>query len=155
MSTQAEPAVEHLRAQIEDEVKKQFQAQYTKDITVFKEQLRVENDAAVQQAISEFRKSQEPPKPEEIQLLLSQEYLSFKVQIPDPQDEKKDREFTIKELPQRAEKAFYKKFKEQLIPRAADLGALTFEILGGDVAQKITSLLNTFEPTFDLLAEAC
>lgn len=155
MATQADHSIEYIQAEAEKKAKEQYSAQYVKDIAAYKEQLRSENDVAIQQAISEFKKSQEPPKPEEIQQLLSQEYLSFKVQIPDPKDETKEREFTIKELPQRAEKAFYKKFKDELIPRASDLGALTFEILGGDVGQKITSLLNTFEPTFDLLAEAC
>ncbi len=165
MTTAATPVTDAIRQDIEKEVRSLYEAKFAKEVSDFKRDLGAQNETAIQEAIKEFRDSQKPPSEDEIRKLLNQEYLEFEVQIPwdDPPvplpegtgTENATRTFAIRELPQRVEKAFYKQFKEKLIPRASDLGALTFELLEGDVGKKITSLLETFEPTFDLLAEAC
>jgi Zn-dependent M16 (insulinase) family peptidase len=157
MATTETPIVDSIRAQVEKEISAQYEAKFTKEIADYQKKLSDQNEEAIQKAIAEFREEQKPPSQESISQLLSQEYLTFKVKLPVEDEEGKpvEKEFTIGELPQRAEKIFYRKFKEQIIPRAADVGALTFEILEGDVAKKITSALESFEPTFDLMADAC
>ena len=149
-------AVEHLRNQIETEVKGRYDARFVRDIGEFKQKLQSENDAALQEVIKEFKKSQTPPSQDEIRLLLSQEYLTFDVEVPweSETSTEKIRKFTIKELPQSVEKKFYKNFKETILPRASDLGALAFDMLEGDVGLKIKKLLETLDPGFDLMADA-
>jgi hypothetical protein len=151
------PAMEQLRATVEADVKARYDAKFVKEIGEFRQRMQIENDAALKQVIEEFKKSQQPPTQEEIKQLLSQEYLTFNVEIPweSETSTEKFRTFTIKELPQSVEKKFYKNFKEELIPRASDLGALTFNMLEGDVGKKITTLLETLDPGFDLMANAC
>jgi hypothetical protein len=158
MTTTATPVTDQIRQDIEKEVKELYQAKFAKEISDYRQELNAQNEKAITQAIDEFKKSQQPPTEEEIRTLLSQEYLTFTVKIMmEDKDtgKEKEREFVIRELPQKMEKAFYKQFKDRLLPRAQEFGELTFELLGGDVGKKITSLLETFEPTFDLMAEAC
>lgn len=147
---------EQLRQQIEKEVRENLQAQFVKEIADFKQQLSAQNDAAMQTVLAEFREQQKPPSEEDIRTLLSQEYLTFDVEIPwdAPNSGGVTRTFTIRELPQAVEKRFYKTFKDQLLPRASDIGALAFEIAEGDVAKKLKSLLEAIDPAFDLMADA-
>jgi hypothetical protein len=149
-------AVEYLRSQIETEVKGRYDAKFVRDIEAFKLKMQVENDAALQEVIKEFKKNQTPPSQEEIRLLLSQEYLTFDVEVPWASETSTEtiRKFTIKELPQSVEKKFYRNFKETILPRASDLGALAFNMMEGDVGLKIKQLLETLDPGFDLMADA-
>jgi len=161
MATAQDISVEQLRINIESDVKGRYEAKFVKDIEDFKERLRIENDQALKVVIDEFKESQKPPSLEEVSKLLSQEYLEFVVEVPwvyesgSPNGSSETtRKFTIRELPQSVEKKFYRKFKGELIPRASDLAALTFEIAGGDAGKKLISLLETLDPGFDLMADA-
>ena len=149
-------AVQHIRSRIEAEVKATYDAKFVRDIEAFKDKLRLENDAALQAVITEFKESQKPPSLEDISKLLSQDYLTFTVEVPWEFDNSTEttRKLVLRELPQSVEKKFYRKFKEELIPRASDLGALSFDMLGGDAGKKIISLLETLDPAFDLMADA-
>jgi len=152
MSETATPVTDAIREEIRKDVIAELEGRAAKELADLKKQLEEQNQLAIDQAIAEFRAEQKPPSQEEISTLLSQDYLEFKVTIP---WEKETRIFTITELPQRMEKKFYAKFKEELIPRAGDVAALTYDLLSGDTGNKITALLNAFEPSFDLMAEAC
>src|ERR1700679_1656772 len=126
------PAEEFLQEQIETETRGRFEAKFVKEIGEFRQKLQLENDAALQEVIKEFKASQKPPSEEEIRKLLSQEYLTFEVIVPWENDgaaEGTTKTFVIKELPQSVEKKFYKTFKDQLIPRASELGSLTFDMI--------------------------
>jgi hypothetical protein len=150
-------SIEFVRATIETEVRAEYDAKFVRDITSYQQRLKLENDAALKEVIDEFKKSQTPPTQEEIGKLLSQEYLTFDVEIPWESETltEKIRKFTIRELPQSVEKKFYKLFKDQIVPRASEIGALSFEMTEGDVGKKIVSLLEIFDPGFDLMADAC
>src|ERR1019366_7347692 len=83
MATTAETiSVEQLRASIEQETKATYDAKFVRDIESFKDKLRLENDAALQQVINEFKEGQKPPSEDDIRKLLSQEYLTFDVEVP-------------------------------------------------------------------------
>jgi len=159
MSETATPVTDAIREEIRKDVIAELEGRAAKELADLKKQLEEQNQLAIDQAIAEFRAEQKPPSQEEIATLLSQDYLSFKVEIPwetGGDDGKQGiRTFTITELPQRMEKKFYAKFKEELIPRAGDVAKLTYDLLSGDTGDKITALLNAFEPSFDLMAEAC
>lgn len=147
---------QQLREQIEKEIRENLQVQFVKEIADFKQQLSAQNDAAMKVVVEDFRKQQTPPTEDEIRTLLSQEYLTFDVEVPwDSVDSNAGtRTFTIRELPQAVEKRFYKTFKDQLLPKASDIGALAFEIVEGDVAKKLKTLLEAIDPAFDLMADA-
>jgi len=166
MSTTEMPITDKIRAEVEAEIKAIYEAKWVKEVADIRQKLTDQNEIAIQKAIEELRAELKPPSKEDISQLLSQEYLEFKVDIPwsDPPEgsdanlvgsEAHTRTFVIRELGQSKEKAFYKKLKEQIIPRAADIGSLTFELLEGDTAKKIISAIETFEPAFDLMADAC
>src|SRR5882724_137144 len=161
MSTTEMPITDKIRAEVEAEIKAIYEAKWVKEVADIRQKLTDQNEIAIQKAIEELRAELKPPSKEDISQLLSQEYLEFKVDIPwsDPPEgsdanlvgsEAHTRTFVIRELGQSKEKAFYKKLKEQIIPRAADIGSLTFELLEGDTAKKIISAIETFEPAFDL-----
>jgi len=164
MSTTDTPITSQIREEVEKEIRELYEAKFVKEIADYQQKLYEQNQQALTQAVEEFKKEQKPPTQEEIAQLLSQEYLEFNVELPwtDPPDPSctdlpacLTRTFTIRELPQSKEKLFFQKLKKEIIPRASDVGALTFQLLEGDVAKKITSALETFEPTFDLMADAC
>src|ERR1019366_1147634 len=151
------PAVEHLKETIEAEVKGRYDAKFVKEITEFRGRLQIENDVALKEVVAEFKKSQQPPTQAEIKLLLSQEHLPFDVELPGESDPSTatTKKFPIRELPQSVEKKFYRKFKEELLPHASDLAALSFNMAAeGDVGKQIITLLETLEPGFDLMADA-
>lgn len=102
--------------------------------------------------IEEIEKSRKPPTKEEIQALLDQEYLSFKVKL---FVNKEEREFMITELPQDAEKKFYKQFKTQLLEKAGDIAAISQATMDQGMEAKIKTFLEGVEYSMDMLAEAC
>lgn len=151
-----EALYEKIKEGVRKELEPEYSAKLAKDIADYRAQLTVENERAINQALDEFKKSMAPPTTEEIQKLLDQEYATFKIKLFYNDAEK---EFVIKELPQKFEKQFYRSLKEKLIPLASSLGSLMFQLTeaaqDNDGVKKITALLESFEPTFDLLAEAC
>jgi len=147
----ADVSIEHIRAEIEREVKATYEAKFVRDIEEFKGKLRQENDAALKAVIDEFKASQTPPSEEDVRKLLTQEYLTFDVEVPWGEGKKN---FTIGELPQKIEKRFYKTFKEQIVSRASEIGAIAFNMMEGDVAKKLTTIAEALDPTFDIMADA-
>ena len=128
-----------------------LEAELAKSMNAYRIELATANAKMIQEELERIRKDFGPPKLEDIQKLLDQEYLTFTVLVPWPGEEKK-REFTIQELPQSVEKKFYKQIKSQLLPRAKELAALSFEVLEGKVEDKISAILEAFDPSFDILA---
>lgn len=146
-----------VRSQIAAEIRKDLEAEYTKKLAEYTVKADEDMKKMVGEAIEQWKQDQAPPTPEDIQKLLTQEYIEFAVKIPYVQEDGTQREktFTLRELPQSVEKRFYAKVKKELVPKAQDFAALTFNLLEGDAAQKLVHMLEAFEPGFDLLAEAC
>lgn len=139
-------------ATVQERIEVYLTAELTRQMDTFRQELGVRNSKLIEQEIAKIKKAFEPPKPEDIQRLLEQEYVTFTVKVPWP-GEDAPREFTIRELPQSVEKKFYKQLKEKLLPRAQDLAALSFKLLDGKAEDKIKSLLDAFDQTFDILAD--
>lgn len=145
-----------LSVEIESRLRSELNAENAKKFSEVREQLVAQNQEALQKELEEFKKSLEPPTKEQIADLLNQEYITFTVALLVADGEQAvERKFTLRELPMAKEKQFFDRVKAEIVPRARQLGEMSFEILDGDVAQKIKSAIETFEPTFDLLCEAC
>ena len=106
----------------------------------------------LEEKLQEIEKSRKPPTKEEIQTLLDQEYLTFQLTLV---ISGKKKEFTITELPQEAEKKFYKQFKTQLMDKASDLVALTQATMDQGMEAKMKAFLDSIDYSMDVLAEAC
>ena len=155
MARQGTAAAEHdLEARIEEKYRKQF----IEDSEKFKDELRKQNETAIKQTIAEFKKRMEPPTKEDIKKLLDQEYVEFTIVIPYKSSKEGaktvKRTFTIRELPQAIEKKFYSRVKDKLTPLAEEVANLSINLVEGDAARKIVSILDSFEPLLDVMAYA-
>jgi uncharacterized membrane protein YheB (UPF0754 family) len=133
-------------------IQARFEATLAREMNAYRVELASANTKMIQEELERIRKDYGPPKPEEIQKLLDQEYLTFVVKLPWPGQTTK-REFTIQELPQSIEKQFYKQIKDQILPRAKEFAAISFNLLEGKLEDKISSALEAFDPSFDILAD--
>ena len=149
---------ESLRTTIREELVAELRSENEIELTKLKDELRVQNDAAMQQAILNWQEQQKkaakPLTPAEIQKLLDQEYAEFSVTLPYNGESKK---FTIVELPQEQERQFYKLIKENLAKamQAINGDAMRALIASEDRFQRIVSYMTAFSEVFDLMAEAC
>lgn len=140
-----------LRNDIRQEYETRFEVWKAKDLAALAEK----QDALVQKAVAEYmQKLEEERKPltkEQIQQLLDQEYNTFPIKL---RVNGEMQEFTIGELPQKAEKRFYMKFKEQLTAKASVVAALAQQTMDRPLEEKIKAFLETFDGAFEILAEA-
>jgi hypothetical protein len=98
---------------------------------------------------------QKPPTPEDIQQLLDQEYETFalKVQVEDGNGEYTTELFTIRELPQVAEKKFYRQFKDRVLNKTTELQAFTQESIDQPFETKAKAFLGLLDESFDMIAD--
>jgi hypothetical protein len=148
----SEDAEARLRASLEIEYEEKFETRLTSEIQKISQRLVEENKKVVTEAIERYKKELAPPSEQDIQKLLEQEYVEFKIEVPVGVGEGRQiRTFMIRELPQKAEKKIYAAIKKVLIPVSTDLIALTGDVLQGDAAKKLVQLMNTFEPAMDAM----
>ena len=116
--------------------------------------LEKETDDKVRDLVSEFwekwKKEQEPPTPEDIQKLLSQEYVEFNISLV---TEKGKREFVIRELPQKIERKFYRQFKDQIKEYGPQIQAFTQANMGASFDNQVVAFMETFDNAFDIIAD--
>ena len=144
---------------LREKLQKEYDTRLEEAIKTTSAQLREENDKVVREHLERYRQEMAPPKPEDMQKLLDQEYVEFKVSLRVPTNDDtsttkwKERTFTLYELPQKLERQVLKKLKSTLVPFSADLAALTMNLLEGDAAKKIVQLMNAFEPILEMMAD--
>jgi hypothetical protein len=110
----------------------------------------------IKKLFEEWKKEQVPPTHEEIQVILNQEYESFELPIvsANGDGEVEHKSFTIRELPQAAEKKFYKQFKEKLLSKVSMLSAFDQENMNATFENKAKAMLEVIDDGFDVLADA-
>lgn len=135
------------------ELKKEYDTRLQEEIQKISSEMQKENEKVVTAAIERFRKEMAPPSEQDIQKLLDQEYMEFKVKVRG--DSGVEKLFVIKELPIDVEKKIYAKVKKILTPFAQELSALSMNLLEGDAAKKVVQLMNTFEPMLDVMISIC
>lgn len=142
----------------ENQIEEKYRKKFIEETEKFKEELQTQNKLAIEKTITEFRKKMEPPTKEDIQKLLDQDYVEFTIKLPYKGSQKGAkttmRSFTIRELPQAIEKKFYSRVKDKLTPLAEEVANLSINLVEGDAARKIVSILDSFEPLLDVLAYA-
>jgi hypothetical protein len=109
---------------IRAELQKEYDSRLEVEVNKISQQMIVENKKVVEAAIERFRKEMAPPSEEDIQKLLSQEYVEFKIEVPVKGEIK---HFTLRELPIAVEKKMFKRVKTILVPFASDLTAISIE----------------------------
>ena len=144
---------EALKKEITTEVRAEYQQKYEDELESFRTKLAKSNAEYIEAEITKWREQQKPPSQEDIGKMLGQVYLEFEVKLPSPDPMKKTRTFMIRELPQVAEKKMYQHLKQKLIPLAKDMSALITQVGEPDSERALVSLLEAFEPMFDLLAD--
>lgn len=116
--------------------------------------LQKETDDKVRDLVAEFwekwKKDQEPPTPEDIQKMLSQEYIEF--QLPVMVGTEK-RIFVVRELPQKVERKFYRQFKDQIKEYGPQIAAFTQANMGSSFEKQVVAFMDTFDNAFDIIAD--
>lgn len=112
-------------------------------------ELNAANDKMMRDEMAKFRARQEPPKPEELEKLLSQGYETMPIKIP---GETGERVFEIGELPQAAEKRLMDVISKHLLPHLKELSAIEFTN-SSNVGQKIQVALSVLPTAMDMMAD--
>ncbi len=149
----AEEKEEDIESRLRIKLQEEYGSRLEVEIQKISGEMQKENKKIVEEAIERFRKEMAPPSEQDIQKLLSQEYMEFSVDV--KTREGTTRTFTIREVPIDVEKKILKKVKTILVPFASDLSALSMNMLEGDAAKKIVQLMNTFEPMLDVSISVC
>jgi hypothetical protein len=148
-----ETVVMDQKEELERKIRAELEAEYTSrlevEINKISARLQQENVKIVTEAIERYKKELAPPTQEDMQKLLTQEYVEFTVEL---KHNGQLRKFVIAELSQKVEKKIYKKIKDVLIPFSSELASMSLNMLEGDAAKKIVQIMNTFEPVLDVMA---
>jgi hypothetical protein len=148
---------QQVQSELEPILMEELKQKNTVDIAKFKDSLRKDMDVAFAEEIKKLReeeqKKKKPLTHEEIQVLLTKEYVTFPVIIQD--EENKQHEFTLRELPQGVELELYKGAKNITSRIVKEANQISFKVVDNDLFQNILSLMDVFEPIQDFLAEAC
>lgn len=141
---------QELVEQVRSILKVEYDSRFQEELKATQELLKDEAKKTMTSAIQELQAKLKPPTAEELQKVLEQEYLEFKLKVGRGEEEKT---FTIQELPQAVEKKFVKKAKSQLVTIASEIASLTLNLLEGDAARKVVAAMNSLEPLLDVVAE--
>jgi len=148
----ADKLMPHLKALAKPEVRAELEGEFLQRETVKLQAITTESRAAVQKAIEEWKKEQEPLTDKEISELLNQEYNTFTVVL--HLRNKTKHEFTLVELPQEIENKFVGLLQKKLIPLMKTLSAAEFKLdMDGSATDKLESILQATPDTLTICAQ--
>jgi hypothetical protein len=152
------------QVQKEQEIRLQVRLEMEELLKIWKQneltEIRKEYEKLLQEgtkkAFDEWKAEQTPPTSEDIQKLLSQEYETFNLPVvfADDAGETKNVAFVIRELPQSAEKKFYRQFKSKVLDKVSMLAAFDQENMNAKFEDKLKAIIEMIDDGFDVLAEA-
>lgn len=155
MSTEVAEA--ELTKRITDEVTALLEAEYLDKLNKFQDELTQRSNEAIAAALDEWRKDQEAKElsDDDLSKLLNQEYATFTVKIPVQGEEAPptDRTFTLRELPQSIEKKFIKNMVVKIKPHLQAIAAITEKVIEGTITTKLETILDSFEPGLEIMAD--
>jgi hypothetical protein len=152
-----------LRSDIETEVRAKMRVEYETLFSFWKEgeldKVRKDSEKiateGIQKLFDKWKEDQKPPTDDDIQKLLSQEYIEFNLPVNVfTEDGAHSELFVIRELPQSAEKKFYKQFKDKILKKSGSLQAFTQEGMDKPFEEKAKAFLDLFDESFEMLSEA-
>ena len=111
--------------------------------------LKAWNEKQMADKLEEITKRNTPPTVEEMEKLVSQDYVEFRVKL------RKDgemKEFVISELPQSVETKFFKRIKSKLAPHIQKFTQL--EWTTGSTLDRLQNLIEVVPEVMDTLADA-
>lgn len=114
--------------------------------------IRDETKKILEEKIEEYRKMLTPPTPDELGVLLNQEYAEFPVKLKG--DDGKVRQFTIRELPLEAETKLMKAVQRTLGERLVEIGRLDWSA-GMSTVERIEKIMTMVPGAVDTLADCC
>jgi hypothetical protein len=135
---------------IADKANKAADARAAKDTEKVITELRAWNEKTMQDRLDEITKRNQPPTQEEMEKLVSQEYLEFKVTVG---RSSKSRDFVITELPQSVESKFMRVIQKKLLPHLQKFSGM--EWTSGSTIDKLQNMVEIVPEVMELLAEAC
>lgn len=145
-----------IRSQIRTELETTLRKENDVTIALFKDEIRKNNDETFRKRMEQFeeeeRKKRKPLTTDELQTLLTKEYTSFTVKIPEGNE---IHVFTLKELSQGVERELYKIVKESLTVLAQESGGISLRSIEGDILENIVGLMDVFIPMQDVLVKCC
>lgn len=140
---------EELEKKIREELEVEYGTRLETQVKEISAKLQENNQKVMAEAVEKIRKEMAPPSSNDVQKLLEQEYEEFTVEVLGRG--KKTKTFTLRELPQKVEKKIYKKIKDTLVPFSTEIASISMNLLEGDGAKKIVSIMNTFDPVLDVM----
>lgn len=114
--------------------------------------LRDQNRELIEKEIDRMREETKPPSPEELEKLLSQEYLRFTVRLA---VNGTDKEFVIREMPQAAEMRFVRVLQKSLVPKLRELSAFQWAGAQATTEEQIQRIVDFVPEVLDLSSELC
>jgi hypothetical protein len=160
----AQPASWMSRSKLEREIRVEVRGEYEEILKIWKntelEQVKKDSEKiateGIQKLFNEWKEQQKPPTHEDIQLLISQEYETFSLKLDYVNDdgEEKSELFTLRELPQAAEKKFYKQFKDTVLSKVGALKALSQAEIDQPFEVKAKAFLELFDEAPAMMADA-
>jgi hypothetical protein len=160
----AQPADWMNRSILERQLRVAIRGEYEEILKIWKntelDQVRKDSEKianeGIQKVFNEWKEQQKPPSHDDIQQLLSQEYATFTVKVDyvNDKDEEKSEVFTLRELPQAAEKKFYRQFKETILTKIGALQAFSQSEIDQPFEKKVHAFLELFDEAPDMMADA-
>jgi hypothetical protein len=144
--------VKSIRAELQTSMRVELENNLTDRMDKFTKELTERNETVVNEELEKIRALSKPMTPEDIQVLLSQEYMEFKVQLPGVPDGG-TKEFCITELPQSVERKFYNVMRTKVVPLIPIITAVTNKLFEGDALENIKDVVETIEPLMEVMCE--
>jgi hypothetical protein len=115
-------------------------------------ELQANNTRMMNDEVTKLRASLQPPDQKQIEQLLSQEYATMDVQVWDRKHEK--RSFTLRELPQSAEKKMFEIISVKVVPHLKELAAVEWAVSASN-AERLEKVISIIPDGLDMLAQVC
>ena len=130
------------------------EAQKATEMQEWVDKLIAENQEILKAKLAEFQKSMTPPTAEELQKILSQEYVEFSLKL---RYDGKAREFMIRELPLAAETRLMKMVQKTLASMIKEIGAIDWQSKVGSntMVERIMKILEMVPGAIETLSDCC
>jgi hypothetical protein len=131
------------------------EANKAKEISEYVDNLSIQNTEMIQRELEKIKEANKPPSIEDLNTLLSQEYLEMTVRLSvRGENGRQERVFTIRELPQAVETKLLKSVFDLLVPELRKISALEFTP-GTTVEQKLGQIVGMLPGAMHLMADLC
>ena len=127
------------------------EAKKAKELEKLVKELAESNNKAIQEELDKIRKANTPLEPNEIEKLLSQEYIEFNLKL---RTNGAFRDFVIRELPQAAEIKFFNCIKKAVVPALRELTTIEWNN-AMTTADKLQKVIDILPGALETLAELC